>query len=136
MPFCDDGTMLEDDQFKRLCCLAEEAYGKLELDVSLPKSLGPLLADAGFLNIDCEILKIPIGKWPEDREMQHIGLLQERAIIDFLPTLALRPFNALGMSREKAEMELILGRKALKEKHIHRYFYYYIWCAQKPICEG
>lgn len=128
--------MSEDDGFKRLYDLAGQAYQKFGMSTALPAQLEPLLLDAGFENIHCKIMKVPIGPWAKDKTMRLIGLYQKTAIRDFISTLAGRPFEALGMSQDEGQAALAIARKALDDANIHRYFNYYFWYAQKPELVG
>ena len=125
--------MSRDDSFKRLYDLAGQAYRKFGMSTALPAQLEPLLLEAGFQNIHCKIMKVPIGTWAKDNTMRLIGLYQKTAVRDFISTLAGRPFEALGFSQEEAQVTLALARKALDDTHVHRYFNYYFWYAQKPV---
>ncbi|GAO17644.1 hypothetical protein UVI_02002060 [Ustilaginoidea virens] len=131
-PLCDDGTMPDDDPVKTLYSTAEEAYKKFGMNTTLSAELDPFLRDAGFENIHCQVMKVPIGIWAKDKTMRILGLYQKMAVLDFLPTLSGRPFKALGMSEAEAEVTVALARRALEEVNVHRYFNYYFWYAQKP----
>jgi hypothetical protein len=131
-PLCDDGTMPSSDPFKRLYDLAGEAYQKFGMSTSLPARLEPLLIDAGFQNIRCKRMKVPIGTWAKDKTMRLIGLYQKTAVRDFISTIGGRPFEALGLSQEEGQVTLAFARKALEDPNAHRYFNYYFWYAQKP----
>lgn len=124
--------MKPDDPFKVLYDLAGEAYSKLGLSTSLPAELEPMLLAAGFTNIHCKVMKVPIGPWARDKTIRLVGLYQKTAVTDFISTLAVRPFKALGMSHEEGQVRLALAREALDDLKIHRYFNYYFWYAQKP----
>ncbi|XWW97863.1 hypothetical protein V2A60_005859 [Cordyceps javanica] len=131
-PFCDDDTMSADDPFKVLYEIAGDAYSRLGLSTSLPAELEPMLLAAGFENVHCRVIKVPIGTWAKDKTMRLVGLYQKTAVTDFISTLAGRPFKALGLSDEEAQVRLALARQALDDARIHRYFNYYYWYAQKP----
>jgi hypothetical protein len=130
---CDDDTMPADDPVKVMYNLAEEAYGKFGFDVRKASKLEPLLQDAGFENIHCKIKKVPIGVWAKDKTLRLVGLYQKTAIVEFMQTLAGRPFEALGMRQEESQVRLALARRGLEDPTVHRYFNYYFWYAQKPI---
>ncbi|KAL1853639.1 hypothetical protein VTK73DRAFT_8908 [Phialemonium thermophilum] len=132
-PRCDDQTMGPDDAVKRVYDLVAEAFAHFGMDVSLPTVLGPMLRGAGFDNVHCVVKKVPIGAWALDPALRVIGHYQRLAVQDFLPALAGRPFEALGMSRTESEVTLALARNALKDMRVHRYFCYYFWYAQKPV---
>ncbi|EGX97238.1 hypothetical protein CCM_01898 [Cordyceps militaris CM01] len=131
-PLCDDGTMRPDDPFKVLYEIAGDAYARLGLSTALPAELEPMLLAAGFDNVHCKVIKVPIGTWAKDKTMRLVGLYQKTAVTDFISTLAGRPFRALGLSEEEAQVRLALARQALNDPRVHRYFNYYYWYAQKP----
>ncbi|KAG5974976.1 hypothetical protein E4U55_007915 [Claviceps digitariae] len=132
IPLCDDGTMPDDDPVKCLYDTAGSAYEKFGMSTTLPAELEPFLREAGFENIHCQIMKVPIGPWAKDRTMRVVGLYQKMAVLDFLPTLSGRPFKALGMSDAEGEVAIAMARKGLDNANAHRYFNYYFWYAQKP----
>ncbi|KAG5958978.1 hypothetical protein E4U57_007965 [Claviceps arundinis] len=132
IPLCDDGTMPDDDPVKYLCELVEKAYEKFGMRAKLPVELESYLQEAGFKNIHCQVMKVPIGPWAKDRNMRILGLYQKTVFVEGLPVLAGRPFQALGMSDAEAEVTIALARKSLEDPDAHRYFTYYFWYAQKP----
>jgi hypothetical protein len=124
--------MTDDDDLKSLYDTAGAAYKKFGMSTTLPAELEPYLRDAGFENIHCKVMKVPIGTWARDKTMRLIGLYQKLAVVDFIPTLAGRPFQALQIAEAEAEVRVALARKALENSSVHRYFNYYFWYAQKP----
>lgn len=136
VPLCDDGTMTDDDPVKYLYDMAGKAYSKFGMSTTLPAELEPYLRKAGFENIHCQIMKVPIGSWAKEATMRTVGLYQKMAVLDFLPTLPGRPFKALGMSEAEAEVTVAMARKGLDDANVHRYFNYYFWYAQKPGSSG
>lgn len=131
-PMCDDGTMGPDDPVKKMYDLAGRAFARFGMDVTLPKKLEPLLRDAGFVNIQCKVKKVPIGVWAKNKTLRLVGLYQKFAVLDLMPALAGRPFEALGMSQAESQVTLAVARNALEDPKVHRYFNYYFWFAQKP----
>ncbi|KAF5130313.1 Secondary metabolism regulator LAE1 [Metarhizium anisopliae] len=132
VPLCDDGTMPDEDPVKSLYDTAGAAYKKFGMSTTLPAQLEPYLREAGFENVHCRVMKVPIGTWAKGKIMRAIGLYQKMAILDFIPTLAGRPFQALQISEADAEIRVALARKGLEDTSTHRYFNYYFWYAQKP----
>jgi hypothetical protein len=129
---CDDGTMGDDDPVKKMYEIAGQAFAKFDMNVTLPKQLEPLLREAGFENIQCRVRKVPIGVWAKNKTLRLIGRFQTMAVLDLMPALAGRPFEALGMSQVESQVTLALARKGLEDSKVHRYFNYYFWFAQKP----
>lgn len=124
--------MKDDDPVKSLYDTAGAAYKKFGMSTTLPAEIEPYLREAGFENIHCRIMKVPIGVWAKEKTMRVIGLYQKMAVVDFIPTLAGRPFQALQISETEAEVRVALARKGLEDPSVHRYFNYYFWYAQKP----
>jgi len=128
--------MPDADPVKTLYDLAGEAYGKFGFDVRVGSKLEGPLRQAGFTNIQCVVRKVPIGVWARDKTLRLVGYYQKIAIADFMQTLAGRPFQALGLGPEEAQVRLALARKGLEDRSVHRYFNYYFWFAQRPEDSG
>lgn len=124
--------MPDDDPVKHMYNLVYHAFCKFGMDVTIPKSLEPLLRDAGFDNIQCIVKKVPIGPWIPTGNMHLVGLYQKAAVLEVMPAMAARPFTALGMSQAESQAVLAEARKALDDMNVHRHFHYYFWFAQKP----
>ncbi|KAG6047072.1 hypothetical protein E4U39_000754 [Claviceps sp. Clav50 group G5] len=131
-PMCDDGTMPDDDAVKQLYELVDKSFEKFGLKANLAPQLGTYLEKAGFEDIRCQVMKVPIGPWTKDRTMRIIGQYQKSVIVDGLPFLAGRPFQALEMSDAEIEATIAKARKRLHDPKVHRYLNYYFWYAQKP----
>ncbi|KAK3493611.1 S-adenosyl-L-methionine-dependent methyltransferase [Neurospora crassa] len=131
--FCDDETMPDDDPVKVLYDFSQEAFAKFNMNITMPKTLRRYLADAGFVNIQCVVKKVPIGVWAKDKTLRLVGMYQKMAILEIMEALAGRPFDALGLDPVQREMILMEARKGLDNPRVHRYFNYYFWFAQKPL---
>lgn len=130
--FCDDETMPADDPVKVLYDLTQQAFVKFNMNITMPKILRQYLADAGFVNIQCVVKKVPIGVWAKDKTLRLVGMYQKMAILEIMQALAGRPFDALGLDQVQKEMIMMEARKGLDNPRVHRYFNYYFWFAQKP----
>jgi len=124
--------MPDNDPVKYMYELAQRAFTKFGMNVTLPKDLEDLLRDAGFENIQCVVKKVPIGPWARDKTLRVIGMYQKMAVQDLMPILPGRPFTALGMSQIESQVTLAHARQALGDTRVHRYFHYFFWFAQKP----
>jgi hypothetical protein len=49
------------------------------------------LRDAGFVNIEEKVVKVPIGQWPKDRKLKMVGIYARASIGDGLEGLSLGP---------------------------------------------
>jgi len=77
---------------------------------------------AGFINIEEQILRCPIGIWPRDKTLKLAGLYWRTAISDGLMNIAKRPMErGLGWSTAEIEVFLVDVRKALHDSSFHSY---------------
>ena len=125
--------MHADDPVKVMYDLAGEAFAKFGMDTTLAAKLEPMFRDAGFVNIQCVIKKVPLGVWAKDKTLRLVGLYQKLAVLDLMPVFAGRPFTALGMTDVESQVTLAHARRGLEDTTAHRYFSYYFWFAQKPL---
>ncbi|KAK3680567.1 S-adenosyl-L-methionine-dependent methyltransferase [Podospora appendiculata] len=132
MPFCEDGTMPEDDIMKRYFALCAAAMAKFGMNVDLGPKVGEHLERAGFINVGCVKKKMPMGTWPKDKRLRLIGLYVRELALHSLASLG-KVFANLGMSPTEIEVWGATVRAALKESDkVHRYYFHYFWYAQKP----
>ena len=124
--------MPDDDPVKYVYDLAYRAFLTFNMDVRMPRALEHVLREAGFVNVQCVIKKVPIGPWARDKTLRVVGMYQKMAVQDLLPAFAGRPFTALGMSQIESQVALAHARQGLGDNRVHRYFLYYFWFAQKP----
>ena len=123
--------MADDDPVKRFYELTDEAFSKFNMNIHEPREIGRYLEAAGFRNIRCVVKKVPIGPWARDPTLRIVGWYMKTAIETVLPSVAGKPFEALGMSLEERTLWPAVVRKSLNDATRHRYCHYYFWCAQK-----
>ncbi|KAG6239929.1 hypothetical protein E4U25_000143 [Claviceps purpurea] len=54
------------------------------------------------------------------------------AVLDILPALTGRLFEALEIPEAEVEVTLAMARKGLDDPDVHCYFNFYFWYARKP----
>lgn len=92
-----------------------------------------LVLDAGFVNVEEKIFKIPIGTWPRNKTMKVIGLYMKAVINDGLHAIAVGPLTrGLKWSAEEVELYLIGVRKSLNDATTHSYLPFHVVYGQKP----
>ncbi|KAK2050679.1 S-adenosyl-L-methionine-dependent methyltransferase, partial [Colletotrichum somersetense] len=104
----DDGT-LKDEHFTSQC---PQPGSKLEVWVK----------GAGFVNINHQRFKIPIGDWPKDPHYKECGLINLMQVLDGLEGFTLRIFTSvLGWTKEEVFVLLAEMRRELKSRAFHAY---------------
>ncbi|KAH6885407.1 S-adenosyl-L-methionine-dependent methyltransferase [Thelonectria olida] len=91
------------------------------------------LQAAGFVDVQQEIRKIPIGAWPKDPEMKEIGRyqsIQELQVVDsYTPAVFSR---VLGWSNEEIQVFIAKVKNDMKDPSIHLYLPVYLVWGRKP----
>ncbi|KAF5253561.1 hypothetical protein FANTH_1633 [Fusarium anthophilum] len=91
------------------------------------------MEDAGFVDVEQKILKVPIGSWPRDPKLKEIGKFQSvqeaQVITSYTPGIFSR---ILGWSDEEIQVFMAKVKKDLSDPSIHLYLpIYFIW-GRKP----
>lgn len=130
---CDDNTLPPDYKFAELMQYLGTALGVMGIDFWGASKLEEHAREAGFINVTTRILKLPIGKWPQNNILRLAGAYFQAVILDGLQGIALRPLTrGLKWSVEAVEMFLADVRRHLRDGSIHSYFKVYIITGQKP----
>ncbi|RSL59567.1 hypothetical protein CEP54_007261 [Fusarium duplospermum] len=88
---------------------------------------------AGFVDVQQEIRKLPIGSWAKDPKLKEIGRFQGIQQIQAVESYSPRIFSTvLGWKEEEVQAFVAKVRKDLKDPSIHLYLpIYFIW-GKKP----
>ncbi|POS83988.1 methyltransferase domain-containing protein [Erysiphe pulchra] len=133
-PQCDDGSMPPHHEVAQFWGLINEGLAALGVNFNVTHLLEDMLCDAGFTNIKCKILHVPIGTWPKNSILKLVGLYWRTILIDGLQPIALGPLTrGLKWSKEQVEMWLIDVRKAYMDNKVHSHMPLYIVWGQRPI---
>ncbi|KAI9171811.1 mRNA 3'-end-processing protein YTH1 [Paramyrothecium foliicola] len=118
---CDDGTMEKDDALKEFFDLYAEGMDTLGLRMREPREMQKALVDAGLKDTQCIIKKVPISRWPLDKQLRTLGTLMESSILEVLDAMAAKPLAALDMPSEKRRMLAARAKESLRSSAAHRY---------------
>ena len=119
----DDGSLPEDSALSRWGKTFFQASEKFGTPATSPKHLKAWMLDAGFIDVEEHILKLPVGLWPKDKRLKNIGLFEMVNMIEGLGSLSMMLFTrALKWSPEEVELFLMDVRKDVKDSKIHSYY--------------
>ncbi|KAM0321053.1 hypothetical protein ACHAPQ_009755 [Fusarium lateritium] len=127
---CDDGSLAPDAPLAKFFDTAEEAVASFGMKFRAGENLREPLEKAGFTNVSCKVLKVPIGTWAKDKKLRLIGLYLKTAVSDMFGAMAAKPLRKI-LSPEEIEVFLAHARKDLDNVKIHSYEKYYFWMGQK-----
>lgn len=98
-----------------------------------PDLLVEQMTAAGFEDVTCMLVKMPIGPWPKDKNLKEAGKLGYLNLWNALEGLSVKLFtNVLGWSIEPLHALIAECRLELKKKSVHAYWPLYIVTGRKP----
>ncbi|KAH7382900.1 S-adenosyl-L-methionine-dependent methyltransferase [Cadophora sp. MPI-SDFR-AT-0126] len=131
---CDDSTMPEGYLVQQWLKNVADGLAVLGPDLLGAVKNAQYLRDAGFVNIEERIFKIPIGTWPKNKTLKMVGLYGRTMIYDGLEGNSLGPFTrGLGWTPDEVQVFLVDVRKALMDSSVHSYLPFHVIFGQKPI---
>ncbi|KAL1646551.1 hypothetical protein SLS58_003137 [Diplodia intermedia] len=119
----DDGSLKPNAHINRFLATLEEGCKKLGKELYPGPLAEGWLKDAGFVNVQTRMYKIPLGPWPKDPKMKEVGLVNLMQYLDGLEAFSFRMFtNVLGWKLEEVKVINAQVREELKSKSIHPYY--------------
>ena len=128
----DDGTMLESWPLFQFWSKVKQAMTTFGIDIQIAPRIGQSMRDAGFINVQAKMWKIPVGTWAKNKTLKLVGMYMRQVTEDFLGAAGAKPLLALGMTEEEIKPFLESVRKALRDDSVHCYGRLFVWTGQKP----
>lgn len=106
-PYCDDVTMQPDWEFLEWSNLCQEAAEKASRPLKIAQELKKWYEEAGFVDVQEKVFKIPINPWPEDKHLKALGAMWEENMLAGLSGFSMAPFSrALQWSKDEIQVSL------------------------------
>ncbi|RSM14757.1 hypothetical protein CDV31_005339 [Fusarium ambrosium] len=90
------------------------------------------MKEAGFVNMEEEEIKVPIGGWPTDLKLKQAGQYFQAAILQDIEGTLMFIADLLGWSKAEVDLFGEHYRREIKSNKIHGYFLQKVVWAQKP----
>ncbi|KAL9075427.1 MAG: hypothetical protein Q9157_004006 [Trypethelium eluteriae] len=130
---CDDGTMAPDHPLSKWTKLNDEAQMRMQRPVRIGNKLKRWFQQAGFVDVQEKVFKLPINPWTKDEKLKIVGRFHEASMVDGIQGFSLAPFSrALGWTKEEIEVYLIDVRKSISDRNVHCYHKVYVVWGRKP----
>jgi len=84
--------MKDDYDVEKFLRFVKEGLAVFGVDLLAVTANAQRLRDAGFVNVEEKVFKIPLGIWPKNKTMKLIGLYLRTVIYDGLQGLSLGSF--------------------------------------------
>ncbi|KAK0390825.1 hypothetical protein NLU13_0328 [Sarocladium strictum] len=105
----------------------------VDSDIIASGELPAMMREAGFVNVKEQVIKIPLGTWPEGQVLKTVGLYWRTILLDGLQAIGMGPLTrGLRWSPEAVELFLVQVRRAYLEDTTGMYMPFHIICGQKP----
>lgn len=105
LPFCDDDTMTEEWRFNEWSRHLDDASVMCNRPLSTGKHLKQWYIDAGFVDVQEKIIKLPVNTWPKNKNLKMLGQLWNEHLNIGLDSFSLALFSrVLGWSQEQIEV--------------------------------
>ncbi|KAI9701939.1 MAG: hypothetical protein M1836_001283 [Candelina mexicana] len=131
--YCDDGTMPDSWPFQQWAQKIDDASMSLGRPLRIANKLKRWYEEAGFVDVQEHVFKLPVNPWPRETHYKDIGRMCELCWSDGIQGFTLAYFSrVLGWSKEEIEVYLVNVRKSLKDRRVHAYHKVYVVWGRKP----
>lgn len=128
-----DGELPEDSNiqiWQRALLDGTVSFGK---PINIIEKLAAKVKDAGFVRVQEDVLKIPIGSWPKDEKLKEIGRYMQVHAMESVEPLTLALFTRiLGWSELECRVLIAKTREEFKTTRRQLYVYAHFIYGQKP----
>jgi SAM-dependent methyltransferase len=130
---CDDDTIEKATamlHWQELCHSAASVFKK---DIRAAPTLKQRVIDAGFVDVNEKVVKVPIGPWAKDPRMKEIGRYQREHM-----AMGIEPYTlgfigkVLGWSEEECRVLIAKVVNDVRDRAIHMYIKFYFVYGRKP----
>jgi len=129
----DDGTLPPQSAFKEAGDLYREIGDRMGASIDAPRRWKYQLTEAGFVNVEDVVLKIPSGPWAKDKRLRKVGAVERLMLTEGLEAYMLRGWTqTMGRKAEDLTVLCALAKRELNDPKMHAYVYFHITYGQKP----
>lgn len=106
--YCDDDTMPDDWVFKKWMKHLDNAAMDADRPLRIANKMKRWYAEAGFVDIQEKVFKLPFNSWPRDPELKQLGTWWQQNYLLGLQAFSLAHFTrVLGWSKDELEVNCI-----------------------------
>ncbi|TVY71330.1 Secondary metabolism regulator [Lachnellula suecica] len=133
VPRCDDGTLPPNSQLVNWTRQVLEATATTYRPLAYNTDTRFILERQGFVDIQEEIIKVPMNPWETDPHLKNIGRWYNLGLTQGLDALSIAPLMRI-KGWKKPEVDRIVQdvKREVCSKRIHAYCNMHIWIARRP----
>lgn len=149
---CDDGTLPLDGHLSTWFREINEASELMGRPTNVAASLRDAYIEAGFIDVQVRIFKMPMNGWPKDERLKELGRMWERNFLMGLSGFSFTLFNRIyertpaqievsfahqlssdtTNSQATSQVSLVDVRRELIDTRIHAYIPVHVIIGRKP----
>lgn len=104
-PYCDDKSMSKSWPFLEWTQYNERAAKEAGRPVRMAHKLKKWYEEAGFVDVQEKVIKLPMNPWPKDKKLKELGRMSEKNILAGLSAFSLAHFSRVfGWSKTEIEV--------------------------------
>jgi hypothetical protein len=101
-----------------------EAAEKFGTPADVPAKLKTMMEEAGFVDIEEHIIKLPLGTWPKNKRLKNVGVFEMVNMQEGIEGLSMMAFTrALKWTPEAVQLFLMEVRTHVRERKSHCYYH-------------
>ncbi|KAK2827791.1 hypothetical protein FQN49_007339 [Arthroderma sp. PD_2] len=108
---------------------------RLARPVFVAQQISSWMRDAGYVDIQERVTKVPLNPWPKDPHLKRLGAWSERNWLDGIAAFSYAPFGprGLGWTQDEIEVFLVDVRKSIQDRKVHVYQNFHVVTGRKPL---
>jgi SAM-dependent methyltransferase len=136
--YSDDGTADGAIHLRDWVEQMNEASLKFGKELKTGASLRGYMVQAGLVDVQEEIYKVPIGPWAKGKTFKELGAFYRAQFIDAVEPFTLALFTrVLGYTTEEAQIVIANVKNDLTNPRFHMYAnFHFVWGRRAPEVEG
>ena len=118
--------------------LAVSSADRLDRSITFASKMATWMREAGFVDVEERVIKIPINPWPRDQKFKQIGAWNAQNWLEGLQGFSYAFFGprGLGWTQEQIEVFLVDVRKSIQDRRVHAYNHFHTVVGRKPVTAG
>lgn len=129
----DDHTLPDKSYYLEASRLYFEMAEKMGTSLEAPRRWAGQMRDAGFVEVQDVVYKIPMGTWPKSKRLRIIGRLEQMMLMEGFEAFMLRGYvEILNGRAEDLAFILAHARREITDQSIHTYVFFHVTYGRKP----
>lgn len=123
----------DSNHMARLADLLVDGCARIGRTVSPGPSLKTWMQQAGFVDVQTRLCKLPLGAWPKDPVLKKIGAFNFVQTYEGLEAFVLGVFTrVLGWSPDEVQVFVAKCRRDMKRKDVHMVLNFHVAYGRRP----